>query len=185
MIIETIISTINDEGEVNFAPFGIKKNEKFLYISPYIPSKTLNNLLSTKSAVINYINECSYFVDCIVGEKKFDKSKSYEIEGYFLKDSLAHDEVKVLSVKEDKIRPTFKCEIIGEYLHKKYQGYNRANGAVIEACILATRVKMLNKLKIENELNYLKISVEKTAGKSELKSWQKIKKFIENELIEK
>ena len=45
MIIETIISTINDKGEVNFAPFGIKKNEKFIYISPYIPSKTLNNLI--------------------------------------------------------------------------------------------------------------------------------------------
>lgn len=185
MIIETIISTINDKGEVNFAPFGIKRNEKFIYISPYIPSKTLNNLIFTKSAVINYINECSYFVDCVIGEKTFEKSKSYEIDGYYLKNSLAHDEVKVLSVKEDKIRPTFKCEIIGEYLHKRYRGYNRANGAVIEACILATRVKMLNKIKIENELNYLKISVEKTSGMKELKSWQKIKKFIENELKKK
>ena len=185
MIIETIISTINDKGEVNFAPFGIKKNEKFIYISPYIPSKTLNNLIFTKSAVINYINECNYFVDCVIGEKTFEKSKSYEIDGYYLDNSLAHDEVKVLSVKEDKIRPTFKCQIIGEYLHKRYPGYNRANGAIIEACILATRVKMLNKIKIENELNYLKISVEKTAGTNELKSWQKIKKFIENELKKK
>jgi hypothetical protein len=185
MIIETIISTINNKGEVNFAPFGIKRNKKIIYISPYIPSKTLNNLISTKSAVINYINECSYFVDCIIGEKKFNTSRSHEINGYYLKNSLAHDEVRVLSVKEDEIRPTFKCEVIGEYLHKKYPGYNRANGAVIEACILATRVKMLKKTKIENELNYLNISVEKTAGKNELKSWHKIKKFIENELIKK
>ena len=38
MIIETIICTKNNQGNVNFAPFGIKKNKNYILISPYIPS---------------------------------------------------------------------------------------------------------------------------------------------------
>ena len=185
MIIETIISTVNYKGEVNFAPFGIKKNKKFIFISPYIPSKTLDNLAITKSAVVNYTDKSSYFVDCIIGNKKFKKSKSFEVKGYYLTNALAHDEIKVLSIKEDKVRPVFKCKIIGEFLHSRFCGHNRANSAIIEACILATRVEMLDKKKIKNELNYLRISVEKTAGDNEVKSWNKIKSFIENKLKNK
>ena len=46
MIIETIVSTMDNDEKVNFSPFGIKKNKNQIYISPYIPSKTLLKLLS-------------------------------------------------------------------------------------------------------------------------------------------
>ena len=78
MIIETIISTVNSKGKVNFAPFGIKKNNNFIYISPYIPSRTLENLNLNKCAVINYTDDVRYFVDCLVGEKNFKKLKSFQ-----------------------------------------------------------------------------------------------------------
>ena len=45
MIIETIISTVNSKGQVNFAPFGIKKDNNFIYISPYIPQGLLKTLI--------------------------------------------------------------------------------------------------------------------------------------------
>ena len=51
MIIETIVSTIDNDEKVNFSPFGIKKNKNQIYISPYIPSKTLLNLELTKCEV--------------------------------------------------------------------------------------------------------------------------------------
>lgn len=69
MIFETIVSTINNKGQVNFAPFGIRKRKEFIFISPYIPSKTLENLKQTKCASINYLDDSSYFVKCIVGKK--------------------------------------------------------------------------------------------------------------------
>ena len=119
MIIETIISTINTKGDVNFAPFGIKKRKNFVFISPYIPSKTLENLKKSGTAVINYIDDAKYFVDCLTGNKRFKKLESVKFKGFFLADSLYHEEVKVVSVKNHKIRPTFKCEIVGEFIHKK------------------------------------------------------------------
>ena len=59
MIIETIVSTVNKKGEVNFAPFGIKKKKQSFYFS-YIPSKTLLNLESTKCAVVNYTDNSKF-----------------------------------------------------------------------------------------------------------------------------
>ncbi len=180
MIIETIISTVNSKGKVNFAPFGIKKNNNFIYISPYIPSRTLENLNLNKCAVINYTDDARYFVDCLVGEKKFKKLKSFNIDGFYLQDCLSHEEVKVVSIKNDKIRPTFKCEIVGEYNHKKFLGFNRAKASILEGCILASRLKILDEKKIRNELDYLNISVTKTGSYKELRSWKKLNKYIED-----
>ena len=180
MIIETIISTVNSKGQVNFAPFGIKKDNNFIYISPYIPSRTLENLNLNKCAVINYTDDVRYFVDCLVGEKNFKKLKSFNIDGFYLQGCLSHEEVRVVSIKNDKIRPTFKCEIVGEYNHKKFLGFNRAKASILEACILASRLKILDEKKIRNELDYLHISVKKTGSYKELRSWKKINKFIED-----
>ena len=180
MIIETIISTVNSKGKVNFAPFGIKKNNNFIYISPYIPSRTLENLNLNKCAVINYTDDVRYFVDCLVGEKNFKTLRSFNIDGFYLKGCLSHEEVRVVSIKNDKIRPTFKCEIVGEYNHKKFLGFNRAKASILEACILASRLKILDEKKIRNELDYLNISVKKTGSYKELRSWKKLNKFIED-----
>ena len=73
MIIETIICTKNSQGNVNFAPFGIKKNKNYILISPYIPSTTLNNLKETGNASINYTDDATFFVNCILGKKNFEK----------------------------------------------------------------------------------------------------------------
>ena len=181
MIIETIICTKNSQGIVNFAPFGIKKNKNYILISPYIPSTTLNNLKETGNASVNYTDDATFFVNCILGKKNFEKIKCSKINSYFLKDALAHDEVVVESIEENKVRPIFKCKIIFKEEHKRFEGYNRARNSLIEACILASRVKILKKKQILKELEGLKNSVEKTAGIKERKSWNLISKFILNE----
>ena len=178
MIYETIVVTVSKEGKVNFAPFGIKKNKKFIYISPYIPSKTLNNLDQTKCASINYLDDSSFFVKCIIGNKKFTKKKCLKIKCFFLKDALSHDEIVVESVKKNKIRPVFKCRIVSQQNHRRFQGFNRANGAIIEACILASRVRIMEKEILIKNLNNLSESVLKTAGVSEKKSWDLIRNYI-------
>ena len=103
-----------------------------------------------------------------------------KINGFYLEGCLSHEEVRVVSIKNDNVRPTFKCEIVGEYTHKKFLGFNRAKASILEACILASRLKILDEKKIREELDYLHISVKKTGSYKELRSWKKINKFIEN-----
>ena len=83
MILETIVSTINQKREVNFAPFGIKKKSKDIIISPYIPSITLKNLRDNNCAVINYIDDASFYVNCILGNKNFKKKKQKSLMVFF------------------------------------------------------------------------------------------------------
>ena len=47
----------------------------------------------------------------------------------------------------------FKCKIVNKMEHKRFEGFNRARGSLIEACILASRVKILKKEYILKELN--------------------------------
>ena len=185
MIIETIVSTIDKNERVNFSPFGIKKKNKQIFISPYIPSKTLINLEATKCAVVNYTDDTSFFVDCIIGNKKFKKKKCKNFSGFFLEDCFGYEQVKVKKIIKNKLRPTFVCEIDKSFHIKNYEGHNRAKASIIEACILASRVHLLGKKKILNELNYLSIAVEKTAGSLEKKSWKKILNYINKKIDEK
>ena len=83
MIIETIISTVNSKGQVNFAPFGIKKKSKDIIISPYIPSITLQNLRDNNCAVINYIDDASFYVNCILGNKILKKKRHKSLTVFF------------------------------------------------------------------------------------------------------
>ena len=49
---------------------------------------------------------------------------------------------------------------------------NRARAAVLEAAILSTRLNRLSREKIDQELAYLKIAIDKTAGPIELEAWR-------------
>ena len=182
MIIESIVSTVSKRRSVNFAPFGIMKEKKEIIISPYIPSITLQNLRSNKCAVVNYIEDASFYVNCILGKKKFKKEKAEKIDGFYLKERLSFDEVVVQKIIENEVRPKFICKVVKSVFKKRYEGHNPPKASLIEACILASRVGMLSTKKILNELEYLSIGVEKTAGPKEEKAWIEIKSYIVKKL---
>ena len=152
----------------------LKKQEIYIHFTLYT-FKTLNNLDQTECASINYLNDSSFFVRCIIGKNL--QKKCLKIKCFFLKNALSHDEIVVESVKKNNIRPVFKCRIISQQNHTRFQGFNRANGAIIEACILASRVRIMEKKIILKNLNNLSESVLKTAGVSE-KSWDLIRNYI-------
>ncbi len=83
-----------------------------------------------------------------------------------------HWELKVERLEDDVQRPRFHCRIVHQEMHRPWSGYNRAQAAIIEAAVLATRLKMLPREKIETELAYLEIAVAKTAGPREEEAWR-------------
>ena len=85
MIIETIISTLDTKQKVNFAPFGIQRKKNIIYISPYIPSTTMENLIQSGRAVVNYIHDSAYFVNCIIKKKILKKRSVQKLMGIFSK----------------------------------------------------------------------------------------------------
>ena len=55
--------------------------------------------------------------------------------------------------------------------HAPFEGFNRAQAAVVEAAILVSRLDLLPREKIEQEMAYLANAVRKTAGPSEQQAW--------------
>ena len=88
-----------------------------------------------------------------------------------LEAALAHREVRVASVEPDPARPRFRLDVVHEESHAPFKGFNRAQAAVVEGAILVSRLHLLPPEKIDREMAYLTIAVDKTAGPREHEAW--------------
>lgn len=179
MIRETILTTLNEEGKVHIAPLGLIAEEGGWIIAPFRPSATLDNLRSTPYAVANFTDDVLVFAGCLTGRKEWPTRPSTHVPGAVLEGTLTHVELAVDYVEDDEQRPRFHCRVVHEASHAPFKGFNRAQAAVIEAAILASRLHMLPREKIERELGYLQIAVEKTAGPREHEAWRLLVEKIE------
>jgi hypothetical protein len=180
MIYETIVSTQNAVGIPHLAPMGIHRHDEGYLIMPFRPSATLDNILATGYAVINYCDDVRVFAGCLTGRRDWPLKMAEKIPGLYLAATLAHVEVAVARVENDAVRPKLYCRAVHSVNHAPFQGFNRAQFAVLEASILVSRLGILPPNKIEAELAYLRIGLEKTAGERELQAWSWLMQRIEN-----
>lgn len=180
MIRETIITTLNEDDSVHIAPMGIRKQEGLYIISPFKPSTTLKNLQRTNQAVINFTDDVRVFAGCLTGRYDWPTVQTDVINGHRLQNTLSHVEIEVSRFEDDDIRPRFFCSVKHEAIHQPFTGLNRARAAVLEAAILVSRLDMLPDDKIETEIEYLRIAIDKTAGEEELEAWGWLMERIQN-----
>ncbi|WP_274628857.1 DUF447 domain-containing protein [Arvimicrobium flavum] len=168
---ETIITTVDSSGKVHIAPIGIIAERDGWVIAPFRPSITLDNLADTPFAVASYTDDVRIFAGCLTGRKDWP---TVPVKGFpvpRLEAALAHSALEVTSVTDDEMRPRHHCRIVGEATHAPFTGFNRAKAAVLELAILVSRLDMLPREKIEAEIAYLAIAIEKTAGAEEKEAW--------------
>ena len=169
---ESIITTLHDDGSVHIAPMGVHETNKGLMLAPFKPSATLNNILRNQTATINYPDDVRIFAGCLTGRRNWPTLPTEVIQGIRLQDCLAHTEIKVHTHEDDELRPKFYCDVAHEQMHRPFHGYNRAQFAVIELAILVSRLHMLPTDKIDAEIEYLLIGMDKTAGDREKEAWE-------------
>src|SRR5207248_10077032 len=122
-------------------------------------------------AVANYTDDVRIFAGCLTERREWPLTPSSEVPVPRLAASLAHAELAVMRVTEHSERPRFHCCVVARAVHAPFQGFNRAKAAVVEAAILASRLDLLPRQKIEQEMAYLAIAVGKTAGPAEQEAW--------------
>ena len=180
MIYETIVSTLNEQGDVHVTPFGIRMQNSLVVISPYKPSSTLQNILTSGHAVLNLTDDVRVFAGALVGRQVWSLLPAEHVTGYRLSDALAHKELKLVKVEDDLVRPQLFLEVVHMAQHAPFQGFNRAQAAVIELAVLVSRLKRLPMEKIQQEMDYLQIAIKKTAGERELEAWSWLVEAVEN-----
>jgi hypothetical protein len=171
MIRESIITTLSASGALHIAPMGVIWQEGAPILAPFRPSRTLDNLLEHPFAVINHTDDVRLFAGCLTGRRDWPVGPAETIRGAVIAGALSHQELRVDSVVEDPVRPRFRCRVVHEATHAPFRGFNRAQAAVIEAAILISRLERLPLAKIEQEMAYLAIAIEKTAGPQEREAW--------------
>jgi uncharacterized protein len=180
MIFETIITSVDANNKPHVTPFGIRYEGDLIVISPFKPSTTLDNILATKCAVMNLTDDVRAFAGALTGRKPLALLATNKIKGFRLADSLAHAELELVDVRDDAMRPQLILKIVFEKAHKSFQGFNRAQAAVIELAVLTSRLNRLPKEKVMSEMAYLKIAIDKTAGERELEAWSWLVEKVEN-----
>ncbi|MDH3280114.1 MAG: DUF447 family protein [Gammaproteobacteria bacterium] len=178
MIRESIVTTRNLKGDAHIAPMGIHFEDGYLIFLPFRPSITLENLLRERCAVVNYTDDVRIFAGALTGRYDWPVCAPSQIPGWRLAQTLAHAEVEIERVEDNHVRPRLYGRVVHEHTHAPFHGFNRAQAAVVEAAILVSRLDRLPWVKIEAELAYLQIAVEKTAGPIEQTAWDWLMKRV-------
>lgn len=169
---EILVLTRNADGTPHIAPMGLRMRDGLSLIAPFRPSRTFDNLQREGCASINTTDDVRVYAGCLSGRRDWPVTSCSVIRGFRLDHAISHSEVEVERTEQDEQRPRFFCRTVHSANHRPFHGYNRAQAAVLELAILVSRLGMLTAEKIDAEIAYLKIAMDKTAGAEESEAWE-------------
>jgi hypothetical protein len=178
MIVETVTTTINPDGTVNCAAMGVEWGDEAIVIKPYRATRTLRNLERSRAAVVHLIDDILLFTQAALDDPHPPTRPAETVEGAVLADACSWREVEVDAIDATGPRARVATRIVGRGAAREFVGWNRAAHAVLEASILASRVRRLPADEIREELDRLAVLVDKTAGPRERAAWDYVLAYV-------
>ena len=167
MIVETVTTTVNPDGTVNCAAMGVEWGDEQIVIKPYRATRTLRNLERQGAAVVHLTDDILLFCQAALDDPPPPTRPAAAVDGAVLADACSWREVTVESIAVGGPRARVATRVVGRGIGREFVGFNRAAGAVLEASILASRVRRLPPEEIRADLARLAVAVDKTAGPRE------------------
>lgn len=167
MIIESILTTMDARGAVNFAPMGVEWGDEEIVIKPFLDTTTFKNVQATRVAVVNLTDDVMVFAQGAISNVQFPAIPAEVVRGVVLEAACSWREVEVRSLDATSPRAHITTGVVHRGVRREFLGFNRARHAVLEAAILATRTHLLPPEQIRDELARLQVIVDKTAGPRE------------------
>jgi hypothetical protein len=171
MIFETVVTTVGADGTPHLAPMGVRYRDERVVLMPFRPSTTLDNIASTGHAVLNVLTDTRVFAGCVTGRRIWPTLPAQRIAGVRLACALSHVELRLVGPIDAAQRPVLQMARVHEQVHAAFAGFNRSQAAVIEGAVLISRLNMLAPAKVDSEMSYLQIAIDKTAGAQEREAW--------------
>jgi uncharacterized protein len=182
MIVETIVTSIDPGGRVNFAPMGVEWGEELIVIKPFLDTTTFRNLRDTRSAVVNLTDDVLIFARAALSAPTFPAHPAERVSGVILDAACSWREVEVATIDDTPPRSRIETRVVHRGVQREFIGFNRARGAVLEATILATRTHMLPAEQIRRDLERLQVIVDKTAGERERAAMDFVTGYVSEKL---
>jgi len=171
VIYETVVSTLAPDGQAHVAPMGVRYVGDQVVLMPFKPSTTHDNVVATGHAVLNILTDTRVFAGCVTGRRDWPVLPAEKIAGVRLACALSHVELRLAGRADDVQRPVLHMSRVHEVQHAPFVGFNRAQAAVLEGAVLVSRLHMLTPAKVDTEMAYLRIAIDKTAGPEEHEAW--------------
>jgi uncharacterized protein len=178
VIIETIVTTVADDGAVNIAPMGVEWGDAIIVLKPFLETTTYRNVTATRSAVVNLTDDVRVFARAAISNPDYPTVPAVAVRGVVLADCCTWREVDVRSIDTTPPRSRIETAVVHRGTRREFVGFNRACHAVIETAIYATRLHLLSRDFIEGELSRLQTIVDKTAGPRELEAMAILADYI-------
>jgi hypothetical protein len=182
MILEGIVTTVSPKGDVNIAPMGpqVGPNMECFTLKPFRTAQTYRNLLAQGEGVLHVTDDVLLFARAAVG--RLDPLPSLtpaaRVRGFVLLGACHYYEFRVTAVDDTEMRARLECEVVHRGRFRDFFGFNRAKHAVVEACILATRIHLIPLAELESEFQRLRVPVDKTGGPVEHEAFAFLADFV-------
>jgi uncharacterized protein len=171
VIYEAVVSTVAPKGAPHVAPMGVRYAGEQVVLMPFKPSTTFDNIAASGLAVLNILTDTRVFAGCVTGRRDWPTLPADKIAGVRLACALRHVELRLARQSDDAQRPVLHMARVHEATHADFKGFNRAQAAVVEGAVLVSRLRMLPPQKVDTEMAYLQIAIDKTAGAEEREAW--------------
>lgn len=179
MIIESILTTMDARGQVNFAPMGVEWGEAEIVIKPFLETTTFRNLEATRVAVVNLTDDVMLFAQGAIANVQFPASPAAVVSGVVLEAACSWREVEVQALDATPPRARIITRVVHRGVRREFLGFNRARHAVLEAAILATRTHLVPREQIRADFARLQVIVDKTAGPREREAMALLTEYVQ------
>jgi len=188
MILEGLVTSLNAAGELNVAPMGpiVDESMTTLLLRPFQTSRTYRNLKEQSVGVFHVVDDVLLLAKAAIGQWAAESATlpAERIAGRVLAEACRWYEFEVEELDDSTERTSIKARVLHVGRLRDYFGLNRAKHAVVEAAILATRLNLLDHSTVRQQLEWLRIPVEKTAGPRETEAFALIEQFVGERLHE-
>ncbi len=187
-IIEGLITTWNHDGTTNVAPQGpivLVPGERLL-LRPWSGSRTYDNLWRDRAAVFHLTDDVLLLAETAIGEPRVAPPlvAAEVVDGMALAGSLESWELVIDEAEQQGPRSEMTARVVNRVVRRTSPGWNRAQFAVIETAILATRLHLIAAPIVRADLERWRTVVEKTGGERELAAFALLAEYIGRRLVE-
>ncbi|WP_010585202.1 DUF447 domain-containing protein [Schlesneria paludicola] len=183
MIIEGLVTSLNELNEVNVAPMGpiVDESMMSLTLRPFRSSTTYRNLKQRPCGVFHVVDDVLLIAQAALDRLEHDPSTfaATRIDGRVLSDCCRWYEFEITRIEDTTDRTSLTAQVLNVGRVRDVFGFNRAKHAVLEATILATRLHLVSEAEIRTQLAALAVPVEKTAGPREHAAYQLVRNYVD------
>ena len=180
MILETIVTSMDVKGAINFAPMGVEWGDEIIVLKPFLETSTFRNVSATRSAVVNLTDDAMLFAQGATSSPQFEWVPAHVVKGAVLARVCSWRELEVLTIDATPPRSRIEAKVVHRGVGREFLGFNRAKHAVLEAAILATRTHLLPGDQIRDEYARLQVIVDKTAGPREQEAMALLTQYVQS-----